>query len=174
MNPPIPWLSRIWDYQIDPRLLPCILDRLAGVPARIEDKISGISPENLIAKPGGKWSIQEHIGHLLDLEELGLGRIEDFRSRQATLRGWDIANQITQIANHNDRPITALLADFRAERERMVAEFWKLDDAALEWVAFHPRLQKPMRVADFAHFHAEHDDHHLAWMAWLAYNLREK
>jgi hypothetical protein len=172
MKPPTPWLSRNWDYQIDPRLLPCILDRLAGSPARIEEKVANINPAFLTHKPNGKWSIQEHIGHLLDLEELGLSRIEDFRAKKPALRAWDMRNLKTEEGGYNSVPLDDLLAAFREEREKLVEAFWKLDDEALEWTALHPRLQKPMRVADFAHFHAEHDDHHLAAMACLANNLK--
>ncbi len=171
MKKPKAWLTRTWDYQIDPELLPCILDRLAGVPARIEEKVRHLDPAVLTQKPDTQWSIQEHIGHLLDLEELGLSRIEDFKTRNPVLRGWNVTNRKTEEARHNERPLDDLLAAFRMERKRLVEAFWSLDDEALAWVALHPRLQKPMRVADFAHFHAEHDDHHLAWIAWLAHGF---
>jgi uncharacterized damage-inducible protein DinB len=167
MNKPKTWIIRTFDGSIDLELLPNILSRLAGVPARIEELSGQIPDTQLRLKPGGKWSVLEHAGHLADLEELWLRRFEDFGESRTVLRAWDVTNRKTETAGHNEKPVRELLADFRTQRQRLVNAIAALNDEALNHVALHPRLQRPMQAADLAHFIAEHDDHHLAMMAWL-------
>ena len=61
-----------WNY------IRILLARLRGTPTRLDDVLVGRSRNILIRKPEGKWSAQEHAGHLLDLEPLWLARVEDY------------------------------------------------------------------------------------------------
>ena len=160
------WFTRSFDYQIDPETLPTLIERLAGVPARLEEKIRHIEPAVLTLRKDGKWSIQEQAGHLLDLEWLWFARIEDFRKGAEELTPADLQNRKTHEADHNSRPVGDILSDFRKERTRAIEALYSLPETAFHRTALHPRLRKPMRLADFAFFVAEHDDHHLAMMAW--------
>src|SRR5205814_10672581 len=114
------------------------------------------------------WSIQEHVGHLIDLEELHEGRLEDYARRLDTLRPADLTNRKTYEANHNDARIEDLLARFRAARLRLVRRLEALSEDEVAASALHPRLQKQMRVIDMAWFVAEHDDNHLATITGLS------
>jgi uncharacterized damage-inducible protein DinB len=167
MKKPKTWITRTFDGRIDAQLLPNILSRLAGAPARAEELTGSISENQLRLKPGGKWSVLEHAGHLADLEELWLRRFEDFDEGRTVLRAWDVTNRKTETAGHNEKPVRELLADFRTQRQKLVNAIAALNDEALSHVALHPRLQRPMQAADLAHFIAEHDDHHIAVIAWL-------
>jgi uncharacterized damage-inducible protein DinB len=156
------WFDRKFRAIEDNGLLPCIIERLSGTPARIAECAGQLSHELLIQKPGGNWSIQEHIGHLSDLEPLWYGRVEDFLAGAAELRAADLSNQRTNTANHNAREIDILLQEFRKQRRRLVEKLMDLEDDQLLNTALHPRLKTPMRMIDSAYFVAEHDDHHLA------------
>ena len=72
--------------------------------------LRGRSQEILIRKPQGKWSAQEHAGHLLDLEPLWLARVEDYVAGSAQLTVTDLQNRKTDEANHNARPLEQILA----------------------------------------------------------------
>jgi hypothetical protein len=111
--------------------------------------------------------MQEHLGHLLDLDELHLGRVDDFEAGAETLRAADLQNKKTHEADHNRREVKHLVQDFRRERRRFVERLEAFDPALLSRTAIHPRLRQPMRVVDMAWFVAEHDDHHLARMTEL-------
>lgn len=124
--------------------------------------VRGVSREVLIAKPDGKWSAQEHAGHLLDLEPLWMARVEDFLAGGDTLTVADLTNRKTHEANHNARPLTEILADFRAARLRLLDRVGKLPPGLFARSMMHPRLKQPMRLVDHLYFVAEHDDHHLA------------
>lgn len=156
------WTERKFDFTIPEALFPIVVERLRGTPARLEDRVRGLSTEILTHREGNAWSIQEHIGHLLDLDELHTGRLDDFLAGAEVLRAADMANRKTWEAGHNDRPVEELLAGFRRERLLFVARLDAWDPDLVSLTALHPRLGKPMRVLDMAFFTAEHDDHHLA------------
>jgi DinB family protein len=78
-----------------------VVARVRHTPARLEDLIRGLSAERLTHRDGNKWSIQEQAGHLLDLEELGMNRLDDFEAGRAALTAADMSNQKTHAASHN-------------------------------------------------------------------------
>jgi uncharacterized damage-inducible protein DinB len=166
---PRPWFERRFDFAaLDARDLPLLVERVRGTPARLEEKLRGLPAETLRRRDGERWSIQEHAGHLLDLDALHLGRLDDYRAGASVLRAADLQNRRTHEAGHNQRDLAALLAAFREERGRFVERLAAWDPERLTATALHPRLQLPMRVVDMAFFVAEHDDHHLARMTELA------
>jgi uncharacterized damage-inducible protein DinB len=156
------WFDRKFPAIADNGILPSIIERLSGTPARIEEMTSQLDPDLLILKPGGNWSIQEQIGHLSDLEPLWYGRLEELLTGATELRAADLTNQKTNTANHNGRDIKILLQRFRKQRKVLVERLLGLQDEQLLNTALHPRLQTSMRVIDLAYFVAEHDDHHLS------------
>ncbi|HEX9735396.1 MAG TPA: DinB family protein [Thermoanaerobaculia bacterium] len=155
------WFDRAFDLGLPSDAFPAVVERLRGTPARLEDRIWSLPPDILTQRPQDTWSIQENAGHLLDLEPLWLGRLDDALSGAEVLRPADLTNRGTDEANHNARPIDEVLAAFRRERSRLVSRLDALDDAQILASALHPRLRQPMSVVDLFFFVAEHDDHHL-------------
>jgi uncharacterized damage-inducible protein DinB len=170
----IRWTDRTFRFDLPEALFPVIVERLRGTPARIEDKVRSLPFNLLTQRDGDAWSIQEHIGHLLDLDELHTARLDDFLSGAEVLRPADMTNRKTWEAHHNDRPLADLLTAFRRERLHFVARLDAWDPDLLALTARHPRLHQPMRVLDMAYFTAEHDDHHLAKMTELARKLSKE
>lgn len=158
----IPWVERKFDFNFPLGLFLNILGRLRGTPARLEEMIQSMPSGILTIRVNGGWSIQEHAGHLIDLEELHGGRIDDYLARTAVLRAADMENKKTFQANHNERPISEIFSMFRVVRSHFVDRLESLDDETHAFASLHPRLKQPMRPVDFAFFVAEHDDHHLA------------
>lgn len=157
------WVERRFDFGGVPvGVFPCVLERLRGTPARLEELVRGLTEDALTARQDGAWSVKEQVGHLFDLDELHEGRLEDYGERREVLRAADMENRKTHEANHNAAPVAALLASFRAARARFVSRLEEMDEEAVAHTALHPRLRQPMRVIDMALFVAEHDDHHLA------------
>jgi hypothetical protein len=156
------WFERKFDFSFPVELYPNIEARLRGTPARVEE-ILRICPEKIrLKKPTGKWSAQEHAGHLLDLEPLWAARVEDFVKDGTELTVADLRNRKTDEANHNAQPLEDILASFRSARMEMVNRVGGMEPAAFARTMLHPRLKKPMRLMDHLYFVAEHDDHHLA------------
>ncbi len=159
---PAPWFERSFSLDQPLSLLANIIERLRGTPARIEERTLSLPVSVLTGRPGDTWSIQEHAGHLFDLEQLWLDRFDDLIEKRAELRPADLTNRRTHEANHNDASIGEILKSFRELRSLIVERLDNLDEDAAGLSAIHPRLEKPMRLVDLAYFIAEHDDHHLA------------
>ncbi len=156
------WFDRKFDFAFPVGQAPNVCIRLRGAPARLEELLRGVSREVLHRKPDGKWSAQEHAGHLLDLEPLWMARVEDFLAGGSTLTAADLSNRKTHEANHNARELKDILAEFRTARFRLTDRAGALDAPLFARSLLHPRLKQPMRLVDHLYFVAEHDDHHLA------------
>jgi uncharacterized damage-inducible protein DinB len=156
------WFERKFEFSFPVELHPNLCARLRGTPARLEDVFRGRSHQILVAKPQGKWSAQEHAGHLLDLEPLWLARVDDYVAGSAQLTVTDLQNRKTDEANHNARPLEQILGEFRTAREKLLKRVDELDAPLFTRSIPHPRLKTPMRLVDHLYFVAEHDDHHLA------------
>lgn len=163
-----PWFERKFDFSFPAELYPNVTARLRGTPARIEE-ILRICPDQIrLKKPHGKWSAQEHAGHMLDLEWLWATRVEDFVKGGGELTVADLQNRKTEEANHNAQPLEQILGDFRNARFALVNRLDQIESALFARTLIHPRLKKPMRLVDHLYFVAEHDDHHIAHMLELA------
>ena len=156
-----PWFDRTFPRNLPLDAAPDLLARLRRNADRLADALEGLPGPLLIYRRDGRWSIQEHAGHLLDLEALWSQRLDDYARGEAVLRAADLQNRGTFEAHHNDSQPADIVSAFRAARGNVVTRLEAMDDAALGRTALHPRLQQPMSVVDLAFFVAEHDDHHL-------------
>jgi uncharacterized damage-inducible protein DinB len=163
----IPWFERVFKFDVPEGAYPNVLERVRGTPARLEERLRGLSRDILTRKEAGTWSIMENAGHLLDLEPLWAGRVEDFIQRREKLQVADLTNRKTHEAGHNNSPLENILSSFRSARSALVARLESLDPAAFSKTALHPRLNTAMRLIDHVLFVAEHDDHHLARISIL-------
>ena len=158
------WFERKFEFSFHVEIWPNVCARLRGTPARLEESLRGRSHEILARKVEGKWSAQEHAGHLLDLDALWLARVEDYVSGSEQLTVADLRNRKTDEADYNARPLKQILVGFRAAREGLLKRVEELDATLFARAIPHPRLKTPMRLVDHLYFVAEHDDHHLARM----------
>jgi uncharacterized damage-inducible protein DinB len=162
MQPTMEWFQRKFEFDLPIWMFPNVVERLRGTPSRIEELVRGIKPEVSTRREGDRWSIQENAGHLLDLEPLWAGRMQDFLAGLGELRAADLKNTKTHEADHNASSLQKILSEFRSARTALVEQLDALDEETAARTALHPRLQQPMRVIDSTFFVAEHDDHHLA------------
>ena len=112
-----PWLDRSFGFDFPVGLYPNVLARVRGTPPRLEEAVHGLSREQLIRKHEGKWSIQENVGHLLDVEDLLWHRVQEYLSGAVSLT--PAAYQNIEL-KHNEGAIQALLSDFRVSRQRQM------------------------------------------------------
>lgn len=162
------WTSRQFSFAFPTEHIAVLLSRLRGTGARIRQTVRTLPAAVLTERRDGGWSIQEHVGHLHDLEALHLTRLDELERGAATLSAADMENRATWDAAHNERAFEAVFAAFTTGREQLIARLTALDAHGLARAAAHPRLRQPMRAVDVAFFTAEHDDHHLARIEELA------
>src|SRR5215468_1535317 len=95
------WIKRQFSFELPVGMYGNVVERVRGTPARLEDLTRGLSRQVLTRRDHDKWSIQEQAGHLLDTEELGMQRLDDFEGGHETLVAADMENRKTHEANHN-------------------------------------------------------------------------
>jgi|SRR5579864_421398 len=156
------WPDRKFVYELPIGTFPTLLERLRGMPARAKELITGVPDEMLATRVNDKWSVKEHLGHLVDLEWLDDRRLSEFLNRAKVLSAADVENRATELAAHRGVPVVEIIRRLTAGREGLVRRLELLTEDHVAIVAIHPRLQKPMRLMDWVYFVAEHDDHHLA------------
>ena len=166
------WFDRLFPTGLPVSLLPAIVERLRGTALRLRTFVEETTPAVLTARVDGKWSIQEHVGHLADLEPLWAHRLTDLIHQAPTLSAADLTNRATHEAGHNDTPIATLLQRFDDARSELVSGLEGLSEKQALFTSVHPRLKVKQAAPDLAYFVAEHDDHHLATMRRLRRGLQ--
>jgi hypothetical protein len=161
MIPLMPWTSRRFEHAWPVEMLPVFLERLRGTPLRAAALLNEFSGER-VRDGRGSWSALEHIGHLDDLHELDVRRLDEYLSEARVLSAADMSNVATYSAKHNDRATATVLDRLRTRRLELVDRLEQLTPEQAARSAEHPRLRRPLALVDWVYFVAEHDDHHLA------------
>jgi hypothetical protein len=151
------WFERKFQFGIPPGMLPFFLERLEGTIARLEKKINSQPDTILCHKPDGKWSIKEHIGHLAEVDEIALRRIDEMVKGISPMTPAVFETK----KDYNIQPATQLLNYFAKNRMENLRKYKTLSDGDCAMTSLHPRLKVMMSPVDLAFFDAEHDDHHL-------------
>ena len=156
------WTARTFDHELPVGLFAAVLERLRGTPLRAAALLGEVAEPLRRTRPGDGWSAQEHIGHLDDLHELDLLRLEEYLRGATVLSSADMTNRRTYEADHNAAATASLIDRFRTHRDELVRALEAVTEAEANRAAQHPRLRRPLRLIDWMYFVAEHDDHHLA------------
>jgi uncharacterized damage-inducible protein DinB len=154
------WVDKKFEFGFPVEDHADLLETLASAPGRLEKLLDGISAEGLVRSEGRGWSIQENAGHLINVEELFVGRLDDYEAGKEELRAADMSNRKTGQADYNRADISWITAEFRAVRGRYIDRLQTKSAAFFGVVARHPRLEQPMRVVDQLYFQVAHDAHH--------------
>lgn len=138
-----------------------ILSRLRDTKLRIKHYCEGYDEKFLENQLNNKWSVKQHIGHLIDLEALHFERLEQFKRFVEVLTPADMSNSQTEKAMYNDIPLSDLIEEFEQKRRNFLKAYENLSKEHHHHDAFHNRLGVNMKPVDLLFFMAEHDDHHL-------------
>ncbi|MCA8949204.1 MAG: DinB family protein [Planctomycetes bacterium] len=156
-----PWFERRFEFGLAPENRHDVVARLMATPLQLHAFCRDLPPARATAREGRQWSIQENVGHLLDLEPLWAARTEDLTAGAAVLTPADLENRKTHTADHNRAALADLVAEFAQQRGAWIDRLHGLGAADFARSARHPRLDQPMRLVDHCVFVAEHDAHHL-------------
>jgi hypothetical protein len=153
------WFERQFTFGNPTGMLPFYIERLEGTIARIERKVKGVSEEILSTRLNNKWSIKENIGHLAEVDEVALRRIDEIISGTSIL-----SPAVFEPKAYFEWPIHEVVNYFKEARNKNLQRYGSLTSDELERSSLHPRLNLLMTPVDLAWFDAEHDDHHLVSM----------
>lgn len=156
------WFDRKFPQIQDNGLLPGLIERLEGTPARLLFKLKTIAETDAFKSEAHPWSMKTELGHLIDLEPLWYERLKEIKAAKPELLAADLTNRKTFEAGHDQHTFEDLIQSFAGERMKLVKSFRSLTEAEMQNASLHPRLKTRMRAIDLAYFVAEHDDHHLA------------
>lgn len=150
------WFERVFVFGFPSGMLPFCIERLEGTLVRIEQKVSGISEEQLSERLEGKWSVKENIGHLAEVDEVALQRIDQMIAGVSPM-----LPAVFEPKAYDQWPMQQVLDYFRQNRSKNIRRYKALEPSQLRKFSLHPRLKTMMSPVDLAWFDAEHDDHHL-------------
>ena len=162
-----PWLEHTFSFDYPAIKFPEILERLRGTPARVTTRIAGLAPDQLVRRVDEGWSVQQNIGHLVDVHILMFIRLDELLSGAEVLTSPHAVKLSAPLPDHDARSISAVLGDLQTQRSEFVARLESCCEDDWSRTALHTRLNKPMRLVDHALFFAEHDDYHLARISEL-------
>ena len=153
----VAWLERRFAFGQKPDMLAYFLERMEGTVARISWRVESVSNESLSLQLDGKWSVKQNIGHLAEVEEISLKRIDE------------ILNGVPEMTpavfpvkqDYNSMALQDVIAFFERARLATLQRYNTLKFEDLKLTSIHPRFKQAMNPVDLAFFHAEHDDHHL-------------
>jgi uncharacterized damage-inducible protein DinB len=150
------WFERQFAFGLQMGMLPFFLERLSGTAFRIAGKVKDVPEDILSERVNGKWSIKQNIGHLAEVDEIALQRIDQI------LQGVPVMlPAVFEPKDYNPWAVREVLQYFEETRRNNLAKYKSLQDEDLVKSSLHPRLQIQMTPVDLAFFDAEHDDHHL-------------
>ncbi len=152
-----------------------LITRLDVFPAALHAVVAGVNADEARWRPdGGRWSITEIIGHLVDEEEL------DFPVRiRLTLTDpvapWPPIDpeRTVEARNHRESELSTLLATFAAARKDQMS--WLCGQRDANWSAAHqhPKLGV-LRAGDLLAAWVAHDQLHLRQIAKRIVELTER
>src|SRR5690242_14556778 len=125
--PLIKWIERSFSFDFPAERYPEMIERVRGAPARLDEYFNSASADILSRRDDGRWSIQENAGHLFDLDELTIERIEQYVAGESVLHSADITNKKTSEANYNSVPAAQISRSFRQRRMQIVERLESLD-----------------------------------------------
>lgn len=162
-----PWEKRKLPFGRSMDELPVLLERVLGTAARMADLSAHEPLERLSLRRQGSWSVLEHIGHLIYLQDRMDERVDDFAAQRSCLCRIELSDQERILSGYTSRALGDVLEEFRLKRVYFVERVQGLDPGALRHTAQHPCRPERMTVADMVLYLAEHDDHHLVLMRKL-------
>ncbi len=173
MMRPVPWNQRQLPFGRGLDELPVLVERVRGTPHRLRALLQHRSPEALSLRISGKWSVMEHLGHLITLQDRFEERVTDFELRRPRLCVIDLSDQDRALTGQRGRSLGDVLEELHLKRKAFLRRVERLSQSSLLHVASHPCKDRPMRPMDMLLWIAEHDDHHLATLRGLVSGAEE-
>lgn len=112
------WFERQFSLGLGVEAMPELVERLRGTALRLEERVSDLEPAAATRRNDSSWSIQEHVGHLLDLESLWADRLQDLAEGRPRLRPapMSVVDLCFFVGEHDDHHLASI-----TERRRALA-----------------------------------------------------
>ncbi|WP_104381290.1 DinB family protein [Sphingobacterium sp. HMA12] len=112
------WFDRQFDSNTGSEYFDEFLKRLEHFPALLKKLLKNCPTEVSTRKMGGKWSVNENLGHLILLEDLWRTRFRDIREEKSDMSPADLNNTATDQSSFNNMLIDELIKNLVSERHK--------------------------------------------------------
>jgi DinB superfamily len=143
-------------------MLEDVLAILSSTPGKVRREIRDFSPRQMKTRPAiGKWSVQEILAHLDDVEEAGMrARVASMiEQHRITLPPFDQDARVVEMEYHKKDPL-ASLAHFTRQRRANIKWLRTLRPAQLTRRGVHQEVGE-ITAGEMIHEWAFHDLGHL-------------
>jgi hypothetical protein len=154
------WLAKDWTnwkYDLSTNTL---FSLLRDYPEKLEALLSTHARETFTIQFDDRWSVQEHVGHLLAMESLWIARLDDFVLGHTVFRPWNGHNNDVRLARFNEQTMRSILRDFKTTRLAFVEFSEEIMGRGMAQTVLLERLGRHFSFSDHLAFIAEHDAHH--------------
>jgi hypothetical protein len=135
------------------------LDALAAFPETLKRNIQNHDAAALRHKQGSEWSAVEVIGHLIDVNAIWFGRIQQMLSAERPTLAAPNVDESVQRNDYQNKQKDFLLITFAERRAELVDFLRGLKPMHFERVGIHP-TRGEVTVADGIAILANHDRMH--------------
>jgi DinB family protein len=142
-----------------------LIEEYVACAARLRHAVTGLSPEELTARPGpGDWSILELVIHLTDSDCIAIDRMKRMLTEDdPALLYADETAYVRRLASH-EQSLADALTLFEVGRRQFARVLRALPDDAFDRPGMHNR-RGVLTVGGLVKEYIEHVDHHLAFVA---------
>jgi DinB superfamily len=142
-----------------------LIEEYVACSKRLRDSVSGLSQEDLTARPGpGDWSILELVIHLADMDSIAIDRMKRMLIEDdPPLLYADETAYLRELAPHEQSLEDALIL-FEVGRRQFARVLRTLPDEAFERRGIHNR-RGVLTVGGSVTDYNAHVDYHLAFLA---------
>jgi len=137
------------------------LEQLLTFPITLKEVIGNMDTRLLLERPQQKWSIQTHAGHLLTMESLWIGRLDDYFLERPKLRPWNGTNADTEAAQFDLQNITQILDDFKSIRSAHIKMIKQNLELLSSRSCLHEGHGKQITFLEHLQWIVKHDQEHL-------------
>ena len=107
------WVERKFEFDFQASEYVGFIESLKQTPDKVIILIESIPNILLTKRENDAWSIQENVGHLLSVDSLFIGRLDDYLAKAQVLRAADVSGDRTNRANYNEKNIKDILQKFK-------------------------------------------------------------
>lgn len=136
-----------------------LIDALSETPAELQEALAGYQPP--AERSNESWGPIEYVAHLVDIEKLQRGRMQEILSREgAYLRSYDQERAAVE-HDYASRSLDDALTQFATERGETMSLLMNLALKDWEKTGIHDERGE-LSIEDIAEILISHDAEHLA------------
>jgi uncharacterized damage-inducible protein DinB len=134
--------------------------KLCAFPAHLQTVVASLTDAQLQFKPANEWSVIENIGHLIDIDELYVGRVDRILAEERPEFPRFEPDPLVATKGYQQMDAHALLQQFIATRQATIDGLSTIEPDELDRAGMHA-VYGEMTLRRLVDHLANHDQKHL-------------